>query len=230
MCIIYISCISSPFPIQLCESFKEASPYCVECGALLNDRKYPPFVRHFGLQLLEHFVRLAHMLRHVYMYIAMVVFLQVILVLLSTKKAFFLHNFFSSNFERTFDYITLHNLNVVTVCQNFIKSRTRPLKIKKVMKYWRAKEKKDKKRFAKIIKICPSPPPPPPTLMQPSMGILTLPCPRVVKHSASTRRRIFTYQKSRLDESLPYLFLAAVNLHRTSLWGMVNLYLIMLIV
>ena len=29
---------------------------------------------------------------------------------------------------------------------------------------------------------------------------------------------------------LPYLFLAAVNLHRTSLWGMVNLYLIMLIV
>ena len=68
------------------------------------------------------------------------------------------------------------------------------------------------------------------TLMQPSMGILTLPCPRVVKHSASTRRRIFTYKKSRLDESLPYLFLAAVNLHRTSLWGMVNLYLIMLIV
>ena len=66
-------------------------------------------------------------------------------------------------------------------------------------------------------------------LMQPSMGILTLPCPRVVKHSASTRRRIFTYKKSRLDESLPYLFLAAVNLHRTSLWGMVNLYLIMLI-
>ena len=41
---------------------------------------------------------------------------------------------------------------------------------------------------------------------------------------------IFTYKKSRLDESLPYLFLAAVNLHRTSLWGMVNLYLIMLIV
>ena len=67
-------------------------------------------------------------------------------------------------------------------------------------------------------------------LMQPSMGILTLPCPRVVKHSASTRRRIFTYKISRLDESLPYLFLAAVNLHRTSLWGMVNLYLIMLIV
>ena len=67
-------------------------------------------------------------------------------------------------------------------------------------------------------------------LMQPSMGILTLPCPRVVKHSASTRRRIFTYKKLRLDESLPYLFLAAVNLHRTSLWGMVNLYLIMLIV
>ena len=67
-------------------------------------------------------------------------------------------------------------------------------------------------------------------IMQPSMGILTLPCPRVVKHSASTRRRIFTYKKSRLDESLPYLFLAAVNLHRTSLWGMVNLYLIMLIV
>ena len=66
--------------------------------------------------------------------------------------------------------------------------------------------------------------------MQPSMGILTLPCPRVVKHSASTRRLIFTYKKSRLDESLPYLFLAAVNLHRTSLWGMVNLYLIMLIV
>ena len=59
--------------------------------------------------------------------------------------------------------------------------------------------------------------------MQRSMGILTLPCPRVVKHSASTRRRIFTYKKSRLDDSLPYLFLAAVNLHRTLLWGMVNL-------
>ena len=52
--------------------------------------------------------------------------------------------------------------------------------------------------------------------MQPSMGILTLPCPRVVKHSASTRRRIFTYKKIEVgwiftlfifgrSESAPYL-------------------------
>ncbi|XP_030854672.1 exportin-5 isoform X2 [Strongylocentrotus purpuratus] len=42
---------------QICENFKETSPHCVACGALLTDTKHSPVIRHFGLQLLEHFVR-----------------------------------------------------------------------------------------------------------------------------------------------------------------------------
>nr|XP_054759469.1 exportin-5-like [Lytechinus pictus] len=42
---------------QICENFKDTSPHCVACGAMLADVKHSPVIRHFGLQLLEHFVR-----------------------------------------------------------------------------------------------------------------------------------------------------------------------------
>ncbi|XP_071502509.1 exportin-5-like [Diadema antillarum] len=42
---------------QICETFKEKSPHCVACGMYLSDAKNSPVIRHFGLQLLEHFVR-----------------------------------------------------------------------------------------------------------------------------------------------------------------------------
>nr|XP_054759468.1 exportin-5-like [Lytechinus pictus] len=43
--------------LQICENFKDTSPHCVACGAMLADVKHSPVIRHFGLQLLEHFVR-----------------------------------------------------------------------------------------------------------------------------------------------------------------------------
>lgn len=42
---------------QVCENFKDTSPHCVQCGAFLINKKHSPTIRHFGLQLLEHYVR-----------------------------------------------------------------------------------------------------------------------------------------------------------------------------
>ncbi|XP_072031376.1 exportin-5-like isoform X2 [Amphiura filiformis] len=42
---------------ELCEKFKETSPHCVACGVEMSNVKYPPVIRHFGLQLLEHCAR-----------------------------------------------------------------------------------------------------------------------------------------------------------------------------
>ncbi|XP_071963530.1 exportin-5-like isoform X3 [Antedon mediterranea] len=39
---------------HFCEEFKESSPLCVECGMVLAKTVYPPIIRHFGLQILEH--------------------------------------------------------------------------------------------------------------------------------------------------------------------------------
>lgn len=41
-----------------CEVFKEKSPLCVQCGLYLAQRAdYSHFVRHFGLQLMEHCIK-----------------------------------------------------------------------------------------------------------------------------------------------------------------------------
>ncbi|XP_039280028.1 exportin-5-like [Nilaparvata lugens] len=41
-----------------CEQFKEKSPLCVQCGLYLVQRQdYSHFVRHFGLQLMEHCIK-----------------------------------------------------------------------------------------------------------------------------------------------------------------------------
>lgn len=41
-----------------CEMFKEKSPLCVQCGLYLAQRSdYSHFVRHFGLQLMEHCIK-----------------------------------------------------------------------------------------------------------------------------------------------------------------------------
>lgn len=41
-----------------CEMFKEKSPLCVQCGLYLAQRAdYSHFVRHFGLQLMEHCIK-----------------------------------------------------------------------------------------------------------------------------------------------------------------------------
>lgn len=41
-----------------CEQFKEKSPLCVQCGLYLAQRaEFSHFVRHFGLQLMEHCVK-----------------------------------------------------------------------------------------------------------------------------------------------------------------------------
>ncbi|XP_033112204.1 exportin-5-like [Anneissia japonica] len=39
------------------EEFKEKSELCVQCGMVLAKTTYPPIIRHFGLQLLEHCVK-----------------------------------------------------------------------------------------------------------------------------------------------------------------------------
>lgn len=41
-----------------CEQFKEKSPLCVQCGLYLAQRpEFSQFVRHFGLQLMEHCIK-----------------------------------------------------------------------------------------------------------------------------------------------------------------------------
>jgi exportin-5 len=41
-----------------CERFKETSPLCVQCGLhLAQQNNVSHFVRHFGLQLMEHCVK-----------------------------------------------------------------------------------------------------------------------------------------------------------------------------
>ena len=41
-----------------CEQFKEKSPLCIQCGLYLAQRaEFSHFVRHFGLQLMEHCVK-----------------------------------------------------------------------------------------------------------------------------------------------------------------------------
>ncbi|XP_014241155.1 exportin-5 [Cimex lectularius] len=41
-----------------CEVFKEKSPFCIQCGLYLAQRPhYSQFVRHFGLQLMEHCIK-----------------------------------------------------------------------------------------------------------------------------------------------------------------------------
>ncbi|XP_053405652.1 exportin-5-like [Mercenaria mercenaria] len=42
---------------QICEEFKENSPYCIPCGLTLSERVHPHIIRHFGLQLLQHVIR-----------------------------------------------------------------------------------------------------------------------------------------------------------------------------
>ncbi|KAK7104837.1 exportin-5-like [Littorina saxatilis] len=42
---------------QVCEEFREKSPACLECGLVLAGQQNSPIVRHFGLQLVEHFIK-----------------------------------------------------------------------------------------------------------------------------------------------------------------------------
>ncbi|XP_013417289.1 exportin-5 [Lingula anatina] len=42
---------------QLCEEFKESSPFCAQCGLLLASKDKPHVIRNFGLQLIEHCVK-----------------------------------------------------------------------------------------------------------------------------------------------------------------------------
>ncbi|ELU03767.1 hypothetical protein CAPTEDRAFT_151775 [Capitella teleta] len=43
---------------QACENFKETSEHCAQCGFLLCEKSQEPIFRHFGLQLLEHCIRI----------------------------------------------------------------------------------------------------------------------------------------------------------------------------
>ena len=43
--------------VQKIEQFKEESPHCMQCGFLLMTEQ-APIVKHFGLQLIEHYVKL----------------------------------------------------------------------------------------------------------------------------------------------------------------------------
>ncbi|XP_076464074.1 exportin-5-like [Babylonia areolata] len=42
---------------QVCEEFREKSPACLECGMILAGQQNSPIIRHFGLQLVEHFIK-----------------------------------------------------------------------------------------------------------------------------------------------------------------------------
>ncbi|KAK6181164.1 hypothetical protein SNE40_009086 [Patella caerulea] len=42
---------------QICEDFKDNSPYCVQVGISISSKEYSPVIRHFGLQLLEHCIK-----------------------------------------------------------------------------------------------------------------------------------------------------------------------------
>lgn len=53
-CICILTLVS--FCSQRIEDFKEQSPHCLQCGFRLAQEQ-DPIVRHFGLQLIEHFVK-----------------------------------------------------------------------------------------------------------------------------------------------------------------------------
>ncbi|OCT77468.1 hypothetical protein XELAEV_18028560mg [Xenopus laevis] len=42
---------------KFCEEFKEKSPLCVPCGLQLSNKSQSPFIRHFGLHILEHVIK-----------------------------------------------------------------------------------------------------------------------------------------------------------------------------
>ncbi|XP_046395855.1 exportin-5 isoform X3 [Ischnura elegans] len=42
---------------EACESFKESSPLCAQCGLYLARKENPHIIRHFGLQLMEHCIK-----------------------------------------------------------------------------------------------------------------------------------------------------------------------------
>lgn len=42
---------------KILEDFKETSPLCVQCGMQMSQTVYDPYVRHFGLQLIEHSIK-----------------------------------------------------------------------------------------------------------------------------------------------------------------------------
>ncbi|PVD26679.1 hypothetical protein C0Q70_14357 [Pomacea canaliculata] len=42
---------------QICEEFREKSPVCLQCGMMLAGKQFSPVVRHFGLQIVEHFIK-----------------------------------------------------------------------------------------------------------------------------------------------------------------------------
>ncbi|OCT77469.1 exportin-5 isoform X2 [Xenopus laevis] len=43
--------------LKFCEEFKEKSPLCVPCGLQLSNKSQSPFIRHFGLHILEHVIK-----------------------------------------------------------------------------------------------------------------------------------------------------------------------------
>ncbi|XP_069810527.1 exportin-5 isoform X2 [Dendropsophus ebraccatus] len=43
--------------LKFCEEFKETCSVCVPCGLQLAEKSQSPFIRHFGLQVLEHVVK-----------------------------------------------------------------------------------------------------------------------------------------------------------------------------
>ena len=43
--------------VQTIEEFKEENPNCLVCGFYLASDGSSPQVRHFGLQLVEHYIR-----------------------------------------------------------------------------------------------------------------------------------------------------------------------------
>lgn len=42
---------------EMCEQFKETSPYCAVCGVMMSSKENKDIIRHFGLQLLEYCVK-----------------------------------------------------------------------------------------------------------------------------------------------------------------------------
>ena len=43
--------------LQVVEDFKESDPHCLACGYLLASNWPAPEMKHFGLQLIEHYIR-----------------------------------------------------------------------------------------------------------------------------------------------------------------------------
>ncbi|ESO90188.1 hypothetical protein LOTGIDRAFT_192362 [Lottia gigantea] len=42
---------------QICEEFKDKSSSCIQVGMIISSKEYPPMIRHFGLQALEHCIK-----------------------------------------------------------------------------------------------------------------------------------------------------------------------------